>query len=197
LWENVCDTCATNTLQICHARLCLAVAKDPFTRYNLLSNRLWNRFNNRLTVCIHDTTSCQNGLTTGCIVYTNIQPVWQLVWLPAVLCIQPVVKPVVQRGLITGWTNSCSFNTVVKPVWQPVWQPVGCLFTRYSQLSNRLYNRFDNRLYRVNGVWQNKKTGTLRDVVNNLTWLEWHGRVQYYCAWWEKCFAVRTLQTCL
>jgi len=56
------------------------------------------------------------------------------------------------------WTNSCSFNTVVKPVvkpaWQPVWQPVGCLFTRYSRLWDRLYNRFDNRLYRVNGVWE-------------------------------------------
>jgi len=52
----------------------------------------------------------------------------------------------------------CSFNTVVKPVvksvWQPVWQPVGCLFTRYSPLSNRLFNRFDNRLYHVNGVLQ-------------------------------------------
>jgi len=35
-------------------------------------------------------------------------------------------------GLTTGWTNSCS------------WQPVGCLFTRYSQLLNRLF--------RVNGV---------------------------------------------
>jgi len=52
------------------------------------------------------------------------------VWQPAVYTIQPVVNP----------------------VWQPVWQPVGCLFTRYSRLSNQLYNRFDNRLYRVNGV---------------------------------------------
>ena len=41
---------------------------------------------------------------------------------------------------------------VVKPLWQPVWQPVGCLFTRYSRLSYRLYNRFDNRLYCVNRV---------------------------------------------
>ena len=56
-----------------------------------------------LNDCIHDTTGCQNGLTTGCIVYTNIQPVvkpvWQTVWQPAVSCIQPVVKPVVQPGL--------------------------------------------------------------------------------------------------
>jgi len=56
------------------------VTKAPFTRYNRLSNQL----------------------STGCIVYINIQP-------------------------------------VVKPVWQQIWQPVGCLFTRYSQLSNRLY----------------------------------------------------------
>jgi len=31
-------------------------------------------------------------------------------------------------------------------------QPVGCLFARYSRLSIWLYNRFDNRLRRVNGV---------------------------------------------
>ena len=115
---------------------------------------------------LHDTTCCQkgcrNGSTTGCIVYrySNIQPViktvWQPVWQTAVSCIQPVAKPVVQPGLTTGWTNSCSFNTVVKPavkpVWKPHWQPVGCLFTRYSRLSNQLYNRFNNRLCRVNGV---------------------------------------------
>jgi len=67
----------------------------PFTRYNRLSNLtqpvvqpvnrlynrltgcttglttvlneqpLFNRFDNRLNVCIHDTTGCQAGLTTG------------------------------------------------------------------------------------------------------------------------------------
>jgi len=36
---------------------------------------------------------------------------------------------------------SKSVYTVVKPVVKPVWQPVGCLFTRCSRLSNRLYNR--------------------------------------------------------
>jgi len=30
--------------------------KAPFTRYNLLSNRLSNRFGNRVNVCIHETT---------------------------------------------------------------------------------------------------------------------------------------------
>ena len=49
-----------------------------------------------------------------------------------------------------------TIQPVVKPVVKPVWQPGKCLYTRYNRLSNplssRLYNRFDNRLYRVNGV---------------------------------------------
>jgi len=54
----------------------------------------------------------------------------------------------------TGCQTRCQTGPVVKPVWQPVWQSFGCLFTRYSRLSNRLHNLFDNRLYRVNGVLQ-------------------------------------------
>jgi len=60
------------------------LCNTPFTWYNRLTtgltnshcsfNWLSNRVLNRLNVCIHDT-----GLTTGCIVYTNIQPVWQQV----------------------------------------------------------------------------------------------------------------------
>ena len=45
-----------------------------------------------------------------------------------------------------------TIQPVVKPIEQPVEQPVGCLFTRCSQLFKRLFNRFDNRLYRVSGV---------------------------------------------
>ena len=114
--------------------------KAPFTRYNLLSNRLSNLFDNRL----YRVTNIQ----------PVVKPVWQPVWQPAVSCIQPVVKAVVQPGLTTGWTNSCSFNTVVKPivkpvvkpVWQPVWQPaVSCIQT-FNRLSNRFENRLDNRL---------------------------------------------------
>ena len=63
-------------------------SKAPFTRYNMLSIQLSNWFDNRLNVCIHDTTS----LTTGCIVYTNIQPVCQTLlttdWQLAVSCKQ-------------------------------------------------------------------------------------------------------------
>jgi len=44
------------------------------------------------------------------------------------------------------------FVYTIQPVVKPVRQPVGCLFTQYSRLSNRFYNQFDNRLYRVNGV---------------------------------------------
>jgi len=39
--------------------------KAPFTRYNLLSYRLSDRFDNRLDVCLHDTVGCQTGCTTG------------------------------------------------------------------------------------------------------------------------------------
>ena len=82
------------TLLVLPPRYLIIIVQAPFTRYNLLSHRLHNPgCQTRLTT----------GLTTGCIVYTNIQPVVSL-------------------------------------------------FTRYSRLSNRLYNRFDNRLYRVNGV---------------------------------------------
>jgi len=104
----------------------MSKSKAPFTRYNLLSNR----FDNLLNVCIHDTTSCQynwlyrvfSWLSTGCT--TRFDNRLNEQWL--------FVEP--------GWMNSgCSFNTVVKPVWQLVWQPVGCLFTRYSRLSNWLY----------------------------------------------------------
>jgi len=41
-----------------------------------------------------------------------------------------------------------TIQPVVKPVEQRVGQPVECLFTRCSQL----FNRFDNRLYRADGV---------------------------------------------
>jgi len=94
-------------MALAYAYLCSTVCKAPFTRYNLFSNR----FDNRVNVCIHDTTGChtgcQTGLTTGCIVYTNIQPGclsrfnnWRDNWLYRVYC------------RLSIWFYN--------PVWQPV-----------------------------------------------------------------------------
>jgi len=69
----------------------------PFTRYNQLSNGLYNRFDNRLDVCLHDTAGCQPGLAT----VLNEQP----------LFIQPVVKRGCTTGLTTGLTTGCIHDT--------------------------------------------------------------------------------------
>jgi len=59
----------------------------------------YNRFDNRLNVCIHDTTGCETGLTTelttGCIVYTNIYPVVKPVWPPVVSCKRGLTRYIV------------------------------------------------------------------------------------------------------
>ena len=73
--------------------------KAPFTRYNLLSIRLSNRFDNRLHRVYKHSTGCQTrlttGLTTGWMFVYTIQPVVKLV-------VQPLRQPVVscKRGLI-------------------------------------------------------------------------------------------------
>jgi len=50
------------------------LCKAPFTRYNLSSNRLSNRIDNRLYRVYKHSKGCQTRLTTvlttGCIVYT-------------------------------------------------------------------------------------------------------------------------------
>jgi len=55
-----------------------------------------------------------------------------------------------------------TIQPVVKRVKQPVAQPVECLFTRCSRWFNWLFNRFDNGLYRVNGVLVNPNLLFLR-----------------------------------
>jgi len=88
-------------------------SKAPFTRYNLLSNRLSNRFDNwSYRVYKHSTgrqTRLTTGVTTGCIVYTaglttgwmfvyTIQPVVNLVVQPVVSCKQGIsIKHVTYR----------------------------------------------------------------------------------------------------
>jgi len=67
----VCVTTATSQTVLCRR----SHPYTPFTRYNRLSNRLYNRFDKRLGVCLHDAVGCSNGCrlyndgrATGCIV---------------------------------------------------------------------------------------------------------------------------------
>ena len=111
--------------------------KAPFTRYNLLSNPLSNRwsnwFANRLYRVYKHSTGCQTRLTTGftngCIVYTagcqtgcttRIDNRLNEQWL----FVQHGYQTGCQTGLYNRFDNRlertvCSFNTVVKPVVKP------------------------------------------------------------------------------
>jgi len=77
---------------------------------------------NRLNVCIY--TILTTGLTTGCIVYT--------------------------AGCQTGCQTGCATRFGNRLNEQ--WLVERTAAVRSTRLSNRLYNRFDSRLYRVNAV---------------------------------------------
>ena len=104
--------------------------QPPFTRYNRLSNRLYNQFDNRLyRVNKHPTgcqTSCQTGLTTGLTTVLNEQ-----------LFVQPVVNLGCTTGLTTGLTTGC------------------IVYTNIYRFDNRLYRvhgallMFDLELYGI------------------------------------------------
>jgi len=116
---------------------CGLTSQAPFTRYNLLSNRLSNQFDNRLYRVYKHSTGCQSrlttGLTTGCIVYTagcqtgcrtrfdnRLNEQW--------LFVQHGCQSGCQIRLTTSLTTGCmlvyTIQPVVKPVVQPFWQPV-------------------------------------------------------------------------
>jgi len=86
-------------------------------------------------------------------------------FLYPVYTIQPVVKPVV-KPVVT-----------VKPVWQPCWMNSHCSFNRVERTATvrstgcqtGLYNRFDNRLYRVNKHPTSCQTGCQTDLTTGLT----------------------------
>jgi len=103
--------------------------KAPFTRYNLLSNWLSNRFDNWVNVCIHDTTGCQTRYQTG----------------PFVSCIQ-TFNWVSNSNPFDKWLYRV-YSSLLYRLYNPVWQPV----ERSTRLSNRVCQtgctaRFDNRL---------------------------------------------------
>ena len=123
----------------CHRRLRMTSSKLPYS-YVGLKPRLHDTtccqagcqtgwFDNRVNVCIHDTTGCQTSCQAGC-----------------------------QIGLTNGLYRVYSrlSNRLYNPVWQPVERTVlfvqhGCQTGCQTRLTP-VYNRFDNRLYRVNGV---------------------------------------------
>jgi len=154
------------------------ITYTPFARYNRLSNRLYNRFENqlygvnrhptgfcqtgcqagftnRLDVCLHDTAAVKLvvTLTTGLTTMLNEQPMF----------VQPVVKPGCTTGLTTGCTQDTAgcqtgCQTGLTTGWmfvytiQPGWQPVVSCIQTFTRLSSQFDNRFDNRLYSVNGA---------------------------------------------
>jgi len=94
-----------------------------YTRYSCLWNWLTNGFHSQLNVCIQDTTGCQTGLTTGCIVYTNIYPVVKpfgnrfdnmlyrvngalRLWFHELFTIH--FPAVISRMQVSWWHNTCS-----------------------------------------------------------------------------------------
>ena len=120
---------------------------NPFTRYNRLSNRLHNRFDNRLYRVNKHPTSCQTGCQTGLTTVLNEQP----------LFVQPVVKP----GLRTVLNEQLFVQPVVKPRCTSS-LTTGCIHdTAGCQSGYGFDNRFDNRLYRVNGaLWSRVRETT-------------------------------------
>ena len=81
-----------------------------------------------------------------------------------------------QTGCTTGWTNSAVRSTRLS---NGFWQPVGCLFTRYSRLSNRS----DSQLYRVNGVLGDKSFQLHTNWLMYMT--VYRGSPRSTVSWWH------------
>jgi len=146
---------------------------------NGLSNRVWQPVERTATV---RSTGCETRfgnrlneqwLFVQPVVKPGCRTVWQPVWQPAIYTIQLVVK------------------SVVKQVWQPVECVCGlclcglttvCLTTRlttgcivYTNIQP-VDNRFDNRLYRVNGASVNGSTVLCCAVAYRWCLLNWRSR---------------------
>ena len=84
---------------------CCIVFKAPFTRFNLLSNRLSMRFDNRVNVCIHDTTGCQTRCHANRL-STRFDNRLYRVYKHSTDC-----QTRLTTGLTTGLTNGCIVYT--------------------------------------------------------------------------------------
>jgi len=95
---------------------------------------------NRVNVCIHDTTGCQTGLTTGCIVYTALNRGRHLCSAG-----RPSRWPLAHILVCKQLTEYHDHKFV-----KPDWQPVGCLLHDTAGCQTGLTT--GTGLYRVNGV---------------------------------------------
>jgi len=161
-WQSSQLPTSTHALTVClliprsyDTTVCQQLAVLCKQTSNQLSNLFSNRFDNQLNVCLHDTAGCQTRLSNQVV-----QPVWQLynrfdnhveqtATVRSTGCQTrfdntaertAVRSTGCQTGLYKHLTTGCIHDTAGCQTG------VECLYTRY----NRLSNRFDNRLYRVN-----------------------------------------------
>jgi len=111
-----------------------------------MTNGIWQKI---FVYSIHDTTSCQDGLTTGCIVYVYKHSTGCQTRLTTGCIVytagcktgcrtrfdnrlneQLFVQHGCQTGLTTGWMFVYTIQPVVKPVVQPVWQRAKSLVSK-------------------------------------------------------------------
>jgi len=142
-------------LSITESRLMMSIdRKAPFTRYNLLSNRLSirlsNRFDNRLSNRFDNQLYLVYSRLTNRL-YNPFDNRLNEQWL--------LVQP--------GWTNTgCWFNTVVKPDWQPV---VSCKrgITGYCSDFKRVLDLSAEQYPGAQGAWGNQFSPTTLPKLNN------------------------------
>jgi len=93
---------------------------------------------------LHDTTSCQNGCSTGWMIVYMMQPVAERV-------VKPVEQQVVCSHHVNDWILGCMNQTG----WNHItgWTTGRMFVYTIQPVDNRLSNQFDNRLHHVNGVW--------------------------------------------
>ena len=114
-----------STHSYCTAVYSLHISYTPFTRYNRLSKRLYNQFDNRLYRVNKRPTGCQTFLTTG---WTFVYRLWNQLSNRFDNRVERIA--VHSTGCQTGLYNRFHNR----------------LYIRYSWLSNRLSNGFDNWL---------------------------------------------------
>jgi len=144
--------------------------KRQYRVYSRLSNRLYNRFDNRYRfdnrlyrVYEHSiSTGCKTGLTTCWMFVYTIQPVVKPVVQPAVSC-KPVLKNILHRiwqtmsQLKVNLFQSCAFSQTMKTF---------CIFFNTIQLSLPEMSHVSNFNLHHYNIWTNEYHPYVRHVEN-------------------------------